>query len=60
MTSQHLVRTHDPLPGRVAFARVAAVGLQQAGTAQPESQVARGHRRLDLSEDPAPPGEGRA
>ena len=62
MKSQHVVRTHRPSLGLVAFAHAAAVKPQEMCAGNPSSfaSISRGYRQLDRAEDQVHPGEGGA
>jgi hypothetical protein len=60
MNSQHVVSTHRPAQGRIAFARAAAVKLQGMRVGNLRPRVSFGDRRLDLGHGLPYPGEGSA
>jgi hypothetical protein len=60
MKSHHVVRTHQPKLGLVAFVRAAAVKPQGTCVAGLGPFVPASHRWHDGSEDQVHPGEGDA
>ena len=60
MKSQHVVRTHRPMLGLVAFAHAAAVRSQGTCAGNLSLFASIGHCRLDRTEDQVHPGEGGA